>query len=98
MNRWIHQTAVCSLLVCVVSVTAHAEPVVIKSARLFVGKSNTLATPGQVVVDQGKIVSVGPGGSPDGATVIDLGDATLMPGFMDAHTHLSGESTDDWKE
>jgi imidazolonepropionase-like amidohydrolase len=28
--------------------------------------------------------------------VINLGDATLAPGFIDAHTHLTGESSDDW--
>jgi imidazolonepropionase-like amidohydrolase len=31
---------------------------------------------------------------PDGAQVIDLGDATLSPGFMDAHTHLTLDYTD----
>ena len=36
----------------------------------------------------GKIESVG-GSAPADATVIDLGDATLLPGFIDAHTHLS---------
>jgi imidazolonepropionase-like amidohydrolase len=29
--------------------------------------------------------------------VIELGDATLLPGFIDAHTHLSFESSDDWQ-
>src|SRR4029079_19708139 len=33
--------------------------------------------------------------TPAGAHVLDLGDATLSPGFIDAHTHLTGEYNDD---
>ncbi len=65
-----------------------AEPVAIRAARLFDGKSETLQTPGVVVVQDGKILRVG-GSVPSGMQVIDLGDATLSPGFMDAHTHLT---------
>ena len=30
------------------------------------------------------------------AQVVDLGDATILPGFIDAHTHVTDESSNDW--
>jgi imidazolonepropionase-like amidohydrolase len=72
---------------------------VLKAARLFDGKSGTLATPGVVVVAEGKIVAVGANAAiPAGVEVIDLGDATLSPGFIDAHTHLTMMNSDDFKQ
>jgi imidazolonepropionase-like amidohydrolase len=63
---------------------------VLKAARLFDGQSNALVKPGIVVVSDGKIVAVGSSANvPAGAEVIDLRDATLLPGFIDAHTHLT---------
>ncbi len=62
--------------------------VVLKAARMYDGKSDRLSSPGLVVVKSGKIESVG-GAAPAGAQVIDLGDATLLPGFIDSHTHLT---------
>lgn len=67
----------------------------LKAARLFDGNGNAPATPGLVVVANGKIQSVG-GPTPAGATVIDLGDATLLPGFIDAHTHITDEFSPDY--
>jgi imidazolonepropionase-like amidohydrolase len=79
---------------------AKAPPVIaVKAARLFDGKADALQANGVVLVQGPKIVAVGTDLSiPAGAEVIDLGDATLSPGFIDAHTHLTGESTDDWKQ
>jgi imidazolonepropionase-like amidohydrolase len=72
---------------------------VLKAARLFDAKAGRLVTPGVVVVRDGKVAAVGPGASaPDGAKVVDLGDATLLPGFMDAHTHLTGEPGPDYRQ
>jgi imidazolonepropionase-like amidohydrolase len=68
---------------------------VLKAARLFDGKSDAVVQPGLVVVSGDKIQSVG-GTAPAGATVIDLGDATLLPGFIDAHTHLTMDFNPDY--
>ena len=75
------------------------KTIVLKAARMFDGKSDLLTKPGLVVITDGKIAAVGTGAAiPSGAEVIDLGDATLLPGFIDAHTHLSMEASDDWKQ
>jgi imidazolonepropionase-like amidohydrolase len=75
------------------------KALVLKAARLFDARSGKLVSPGQLVVVAGRIAAVGASAPvPAGAEVLDLGDATLLPGFMDAHTHLTGEPGDDWRQ
>lgn len=75
-----------------------APPVtVLKAAHLFDAAAGKIVSPGLVVVRGDKIEAVGAGAKiPDGAKTIDFGDATLTPGFMDAHVHLSGQSSDNY--
>jgi imidazolonepropionase-like amidohydrolase len=59
--------------------------VVLRAGTVFDGTGSDPA-PGEVVVDGATIVD---GPAPEGADVVDLGAAFLMPGIIDAHTHLS---------
>jgi len=73
------------------------QAIVLKAAHLFDGRSGRLESPGMLVVQGQKIVGVGTNASiPAGARVVDLGDATLLPGFIDAHVHIADDHDDDW--
>src|SRR6476469_7673282 len=73
--------------------------IALKAARLFDGKSRALIQNGVVLVQGDKIVDAGANVAvPPDAQVIDLGDATLSPGFMDAHTHLTLDFSGNYNE
>jgi imidazolonepropionase-like amidohydrolase len=75
---------------------AAPETIVLKAAHVFDSTGTALKDGVTVVVRGGRIVSVGTTAPPAGARVIDLGDATLLPGFIDAHTHLTLEFTSNY--
>ena len=94
---------VCALLVVLAAgwgiAGAAGKTTVLRAARMFDGKSGKITSPGVVVVTDGKITGTGANASiPADAEVVDLGDATLMPGFIDAHTHLTMTDSYDWRK
>src|SRR6266550_7545158 len=66
---------------------ADAPATYLQAARLIDGRGGAVVSPGTVTVQGNKIVAIG-SKAPDGANVIDLGDATLLPGLIDAHVHI----------
>ena len=103
LSRFARIAFVCALFTSSLSLTNAAEPadkvIALKAARLFDGKSKTLVPNGVVIVQGDKITDAGSNlPIPSGAQVIDLGDATLSPGFMDAHTHLTGDFSGNYQQ
>lgn len=96
-------TALVLLLASTLTLTPKANPfifipqagnaavIVIHAGRLIDGVSNSAATDQAIVVQNGRIQSVGPWAQvqrPADARVIDLSKATVLPGLIDNHTHL----------
>jgi len=69
-----------------------SETIVLRAARMFDATSERMRSDAVVIVRNGKIIGIGAGAAiPEGARTIDLGDATLLPGFIDVHSHLTLE-------
>jgi imidazolonepropionase-like amidohydrolase len=63
--------------------------VVLVCGKIFDGLSDGLAGPAEVLIEDGVIADIGQTvARPASATVIDLGDRTVTPGFIDTHVHL----------
>src|SRR5437588_12863979 len=88
-----------SLLGCVVSPslaqeTTNANPriTVVRAAHMLDVKSGRMVDNPVIVINGDKITSIA-GAVPGNATTIDLPGATLVPGLIDAHTHIIGKGT-----
>lgn len=88
--------AVGVLLTLSIQVAAQQAPkrVVVRAGKLLDVKSGKTLTNQAIVIEGDKIVSVGPAAefkTSAGDTLIDLSRATVLPGLIDAHTHLTGD-------
>ena len=89
--------SILALALWALPVRATEQLIALKADRLFDGKSKTLLHNGVVLIQGDKIADVGSNlAIPSDAQVIDLGDATIAPGFMDAHTHLTLDYSGDY--
>ena len=68
--------------------TAAAQPIVLRPARVFDATGTAVHEGWAVRVEGDKIAAVGPNVSTDGAKVIELPGMTLLPGLIDAHSHV----------
>lgn len=81
------------IVISLLTLTINAQPIAIKARRMFDGRSDTLRENVVVVVEDGRIKSIGQT-VPAGSKIIDLGDRTLLPGLIDCHTHIALHSGD----
>jgi len=77
-----------------ITTTAHAQQaapkqMILHAARILDVAAGKIVSPGEILVTGNRITEAGAHVThPASAQVIDLGDTTLMPGLIDAHTHL----------
>ncbi len=68
------------------------ERIALRATRMMDGQNDSIVRNAVILVEGGKITAAGSGiAIPSNARLIDLGDTTLLPGLIDAHTHLLSE-------
>lgn len=86
---------IATLLVIFLAVPALAQQTFIQCGRLIDGKSNSVQTEMTIIVESNKIIDVRKGYQSGSANdkLINMRNQTVMPGFIDSHVHLSGETS-----
>jgi imidazolonepropionase-like amidohydrolase len=87
-SSWLRGSVAALCGVLAMTSTSLAATKAIRAAKVVDGSGKTISN-AVIVVDNDRIVSVGTGAPPAGAEVIDLGQLTIVPGLIDAHTHMT---------
>jgi imidazolonepropionase-like amidohydrolase len=93
-KRFVQLAPLFFVLISTGNLIAQSPPVtLVKANRLLDPRTGNALSPAAVLIEDGKIKEVGSPSqmqshAPSGVTTIDLGSATLLPGLIDAHTHL----------
>jgi len=89
--------AVCFLFTTTVAQqNAPAKIIALRASRMLDVKSGSMVHDAVLLIQDEKITAAGASLKiPAGAEVVDLGNATLLPGLIDCHTHLMARMSDD---
>jgi len=89
--------ALCFLLTRVGAQQSPAPKIIaVRASRMLDVKSGSVVPNAVVLIQDDKIAAAGPSLKiPAGTDVVDLGNATLLPGLIDCHTHLMARMSDD---
>jgi imidazolonepropionase-like amidohydrolase len=90
MRRFLLGAATALVFVC----PASGQDLVLVNANVLDVTDGSVRSGVSVVVEAGRIVSIGPGGggAREGVRVVDLQDRFVVPGFLDAHVHVGSAS------
>ena len=100
LERWLLALVLCFIPAATTTGQApSAQVTILRAARLIDGTGAPSLQPAMIRVEGERIVEVGSNlRVPAGARVIELGDATLLPGLIDLHTHLTGDERLHWED
>jgi imidazolonepropionase-like amidohydrolase len=76
---------------------ASAETLVLRADRLVDVRDGDYVSPAVIVIENDRITGINPPTLPAGARTINLPGHTLLPGFIDMHSHLTVTLEGDWK-
>ena len=86
------------LIALLLALPCAAQSVVVKAARLIDGRGGPPLEPAMIRIARDRIEEVATAiAVPPGATLIDLGSATILPGLIDLHTHLTDRDDVHWE-